>query len=65
MVDVAELPASLHKNSIRHLAVSSVGHVAFGMQWQGDIPAPALVGVHKRGVDIHLMRAGPNQTRAM
>ncbi len=35
------------RNSIRHIAVSKNGHVAFGMQWQGaltsDLP---LVGVH-------------------
>lgn len=64
-LEVARLEPTLRKSSIRHLAVNHNGSVAFGMQWQGDIPAPALVGVHKRGVDIHLMRAGPNQTRAM
>ncbi|MDG1470106.1 MAG: DUF1513 domain-containing protein [Ascidiaceihabitans sp.] len=65
MVDVAELPASLHKNSIRHLAVSSVGHVAFGMQWQGDTNATGLVGVHQRGSNPAILSAPPDATRAL
>lgn len=34
--DRIELDVSLNKNSIRHLAISESGLVAFAMQWQGD-----------------------------
>ena len=34
--ETAELDRSLHKNSIRHLAVGDDGTVAVAMQWQGD-----------------------------
>ena len=44
------LPRELRKNSLRHLAVNSAGHVAIGAQWQGnpkeDVP---LVFTHKMG----------------
>ncbi|KMW59776.1 putative exported protein [Candidatus Rhodobacter oscarellae] len=36
------------KNSIRHLAVSATGDVAFAMQWQGDLAVDLpLLGVHR------------------
>jgi len=37
--DQAELPAELHQNSIRHLALSG-GDIAFAMQWEGDPAEP-------------------------
>ncbi|MEO9904285.1 DUF1513 domain-containing protein [Nisaea sp.] len=41
-----ELPAELHKNSIRHLDTGPDGTVLFGMQYQGDVSdAPPLVGM--------------------
>lgn len=63
--EIAELAAPMHKNSIRHLAVSAGGQVAFGMQWQGDGWADALVGLHRRGTDIRLVQAPEAQIRAM
>lgn len=36
----AELPAELHQNSIRHLALIPAGGVAFAMQWEGDPSEP-------------------------
>lgn len=39
LVDMAELPAGLHQNSIRHLALLADG-VAFAMQWEGDPAEP-------------------------
>ncbi|MGL4311588.1 MAG: DUF1513 domain-containing protein [Paracoccaceae bacterium] len=36
IADTAELPAELHQNSIRHLALIPAGGVAFAMQWEGD-----------------------------
>lgn len=43
------LEAAHQRNSIRHLAVSAQGDVAFAMQWQGDLGADVpLLGVHTR-----------------
>ena len=37
-------------NSIRHLEVRDDGHIAFGMQWQGDhAPKTRVVGFHRLG----------------
>lgn len=65
VVETASLPAELHKNSIRHLAVDSSGGVAFAMQWQGDGEAPLLVGMHRRGAEIMLANAAPEALRQM
>jgi len=65
VVEVATLPSEMHKNSIRHLAVGSEGQVAFGMQWQGDIPVGPLVGTHNRGEQIALMEGPADQVRQM
>lgn len=43
VVDLAELPADMIRNFIRHLAVDRDGCAAFGMQSQGDGPVEALV----------------------
>lgn len=63
VVEMAKLPQEMHKNSIRHLAVSQLGAVAFGMQWQGDQTPQALVGTHQRGRAISLMTAPAEQVR--
>lgn len=65
LVEVAELPPEMHKNSIRHMAVGPGGAVAFGMQWQGDGAAPALVGWHRRGTPIRLMQASADHRNAL
>jgi hypothetical protein len=65
VVETATLPPKMHKNSIRHLAVSAQGDVAIGMQWQGDQRAQALVGTHKRGRSIALMTAPAEQVRRL
>jgi len=42
-----ELAPEHQRNSIRHLAVSNSGNVAFAMQWQGDLTDDLpLLGVH-------------------
>ena len=54
---VLELPEDHRKNSIRHLAMSDSGTVAFAMQWQGDLYEDLpLLGIHdaKTG-DLSLM----------
>lgn len=44
-----ELDAEHQKNSIRHLAVSLDGTVAFAMQWQGDLNENLpLLGIHSQ-----------------
>ncbi len=65
LIDVAEPPKELRKNSIRHISVDPLGNVAFGMQWQGDGMAPALVGQHHRGKPLHYMEAPEDAIRAM
>lgn len=55
-LDQMELPAEMHKNSIRHLAVNREGLVAFGCQWQGDgSEVPPLVGTHLLGKTADLV----------
>lgn len=65
IVETVSLAPEMHKNSIRHLAVKQDGEVAFGMQWQGDAPISALVGTHRRGAQISLMKATADQVRQM
>ncbi len=61
-----ELPASLHKNSIRHLAARADGLVAFAMQWQGAKgDNPPLLGLHKRGQRSTLITAPPEHQRKL
>lgn len=44
------------RNSMRHLAVSQDGAVAFAMQWQGDLSADlSLLGIHRREADQKLL----------
>lgn len=59
IIEQIELGPEFQKNSIRHLATSSAGDVAFGMQWEGAGEAPPLVAVHRigRGTDIVEMPA--------
>jgi len=63
--ELASLPENLHKNSIRHLAISSSGRVAFGMQWQGAAPVSTLAGHHKRGEEMTLLEGGTEAVEAM
>ncbi|MFT6676095.1 MAG: hypothetical protein ACJAVM_002297 [Sulfitobacter sp.] len=65
LVETVQLPAEMHKNSIRHLAISARGEVAFGMQWQGDGSPAALVGLHLRGQDPRLLGGGPDTLHEM
>jgi hypothetical protein len=56
ILDQMALPPEFHKNSIRHLAVSEAGEVAFAMQWEGAREgAPPLVGLHRRGEAARLL----------
>lgn len=65
LIEQAVLPAKWHKNSIRHLAVSATGRLAFAMQWQGEAHvAPPLLGLHRLGENIQLA-AAPAQTHAL
>ncbi len=65
LVETVRLEGEHHKNSIRHLAVNADGRVAFGMQWQGGGPAPALVGLHKRGNSVQLLSVADEALRHM
>ncbi len=65
VVETASLPPDLHKNSIRHIAVSDNGQVAFGMQWQGENDVQSLVGLHQLGGGIQLISMPQDQTRRM
>lgn len=58
IADKIELDPSLHKNSIRHLACSQDGVIAFAMQWQGDVSSTVpLVGLRKPDGTIKLLMA--------
>ena len=47
LADVAELPADLHQNSLRHIAAAPDSTVVCGFQWQGDpFDAPPLVALY-------------------
>jgi uncharacterized protein len=54
LLNLARLPADLHQNSIRHLALTP-GGVAFALQWEGDLAAPVpLLGLWRNGaVSLH------------
>lgn len=65
VIETAALPAEMHKNSIRHLAVGPDGQVAFGMQWQGDGPTTSLVGVHRMASSLQLAAAAADDIRGM
>jgi len=65
VLEVVELDADLHRNSIRHLAERD-GTVAFAMQWQGELPDPApLLGLHRRGAAPVLCTADLAEQMAM
>lgn len=58
LAELVELEEDLHFNSIRHLAVTRDGLVAFAMQWEDDPSyAPPLLGLHRRGNDPILAEA--------
>ena len=65
VVDRMDLPDEMHKNSIRHLAVTADGRVAFGMQWQGGGTAPSLVGLHALGAGPVFMACNREDLRDM
>jgi hypothetical protein len=65
LIEVAELPSDYHKNSVRHLAVSDAGEVAFGMQWQGAQTAETLVGLHRLGAPVQPMSTPLGEVRKM
>ena len=65
VTETAELPRGMHKGSIRHIALSGSGEVAFGLQWQGGADGPTLVGLHRRGEAVRLCSAPDNDLRAM
>ncbi len=58
VVDLVELSAELHQNSIRHLDIHPDGTVAFAMQWQGaKSDTVPLLGLHLRGQSARLLEA--------
>ncbi|WP_425037476.1 DUF1513 domain-containing protein [Primorskyibacter sp. S187A] len=59
------LPPAMHRNSIRHLALSQGGDVACGMQWQGEGTPPGLVAHHRFGGQLNILRAAPDEHRTM
>lgn len=63
--EIVSLPKELHKNSIRHLAIAPSGEVAFGMQWQGDGEIDVLLGQHRQGGTIQMLKASLADIRAM
>jgi uncharacterized protein len=66
VIEEVTLDPDLHQNSIRHLALSDDGLVAFAMQWEGDKALnPPLLGLHRLGEPIRLATAPEASHRAM
>lgn len=66
VLEEVTLGEDLRKNSIRHLAVTEDGLVAFAMQWQGDeTDYPPVLGTNRRGEEAHLSVAPIDANRAM
>lgn len=66
LLEAYRLPASLHKLSIRHLALARGDLVCFGCQHQGPhAEHPALIGFHKRGDTLRLLEADADVYRPM
>lgn len=65
ILEQVELPAELHRNSIRHLALTADG-IAFAMQWEGD-PGEAvpLLGLWTPGQAPRLCPADPAEQFTM
>lgn len=61
-----ELHRSLRRNSIRHLATTDDGAVAFAMQWQGDqAKHPPLIGMHRTGAPAVLLETTERRAEQM
>ncbi|MDT8853606.1 DUF1513 domain-containing protein [Paracoccaceae bacterium Fryx2] len=66
VLDQAELPPGLHRNSIRHLALGPDGRIAFAMQWEGDPAEPVpLLGLWTPGHPALLCPARPAEALRM
>ncbi|MFM9847881.1 MAG: DUF1513 domain-containing protein [Hyphomicrobiaceae bacterium] len=66
VLEVHRLPPSLHKLSIRHLALAHDNTVFLGCQYEGPAAEhPALVGFHRRGDPLHLIEAAGGTYRPM
>lgn len=64
--DVAELPAELHQNSLRHIAGGLNGIIACAFQWQGDtFGAPALLASYATGAGLRLLDSPEEQIRGL
>ncbi|MDU9002917.1 DUF1513 domain-containing protein [Sedimentitalea todarodis] len=66
ILEQVELTPDLRHDSIRHLAASADGTLAFAMQWQRDVADPVpLLGLHKRGNPVILAHADLAEAIAM
>ena len=66
LIEKRGLQKSLHKNSIRHLAVGIDDTVCFAMQYQGSrTDRPPLIGMHQHGEKIRLTSAPRDILTAM
>ncbi len=66
VLEVHRLPPSLHKLSIRHLALTLDDMAFLGCQYEGPASEhPALVGFHRRGESLRLIDAPDHAYRAM
>lgn len=66
VLEVHRLPPSLHKLSIRHLALAHDDTVFLGCQYEGPASEhPALIGFHRRGEVLRLIETAGRTYRAM
>lgn len=53
-----------HLLSVRHLALTSSGVAAAGLQYEGDVEnAPGIVALHRPGAGLHLLTAPPAERK--
>lgn len=59
------LSPQMHRASIRHIAISAKGRVAFAMQWEGQTDdAPPLLGLHRMGEPAPTLASAPQEIHA-
>ena len=66
VIDRAEVPRAIHRNSLRHIAADAEGRVACAFQWQGDaFESPPLLGLYRAGAGLQMIAAPEAEARAM
>ncbi|MEM1064511.1 MAG: DUF1513 domain-containing protein [Pseudomonadota bacterium] len=66
VVAVADVPAEMHQNSLRHIAARADGLIACAFQWQGDIfAAPSSLALYRGGDTLDFLGEARHLGRTM